>query len=135
MGNVKEITNRLRRVAMVALEEPEASLMTEFLQRLGWEVLRAATWGEAESRMQREHAAVFVTDYGHEGKRGFDLMVDWRQREIYQRVLFVTANPIENPVEAAVLVWCQVLVKPYTIEEVQTALDEVMGLDGATDLE
>ncbi len=109
--------------------------MTEFLHRLDWEVQTVATWSEAETRMCREHSTVFITDYYYEGKRGFDLIVDWRQREIYQRVLFVTANPIENPVEAVTLVLCRVLLKPYTLEQLNAALGEDIGLEGATDLE
>ena len=85
----------------------------------------AASIGEAEAILADEPISVMLVDVDlGEDKSGIDLVSDVLGRDGVKRAVLMTGNPSEKTVDQASKLGVQLMVKPFTNEELQSVLNK-----------
>lgn len=116
---------------LVEDEDVLRRLLAQFLDRIGFEVLTAAS-GEEALGLANDHAGplhILVTDIMLPGMTGLELAIQLEERIPELRSLLITAYPPDVLARHGVrLGEFPLLNKPFGIDDLRSALSELLGV-------
>lgn len=90
----------------------------------GWSAVVVRTWAEAQRRLAEDHFRLALVDYGLAGAVSGADAVAWVRAE-HPEVATALMSGSEEAVPAGAAVGCQVLLKPFGVEQLAEVLDAV----------
>ncbi len=122
---------RRRRVLLVDDDPDLLDAVRRGLEGLGYEVETATNGVEAARRLEKELPEVMVLDIVMPVQDGIETLLELRRRNLELKVVVVSGGGRITSMDylgaARLLGASRVLEKPFTLEELETAIREVLG--------
>jgi two-component system response regulator PilR (NtrC family) len=124
MANSK---NRPKRVLVVDDEEGIRELLTDYLNKFGYEVVCAADGQEAVREYTKGHFDIVLSDFVMSPMDGLELLAEIRKMDPDATFIMITGYPsIDSAMEAMKMGARDYITKPFNIDEIRLKMERVL---------
>ncbi|MGZ3597963.1 MAG: sigma-54-dependent transcriptional regulator [Syntrophales bacterium] len=122
-----DLRERPKRVLVVDDEEAIRELLTDYLNKFGYEVVCAANGQEAMQKYVKGHFDIVLSDFVMSPVDGLELLAEIRKIDPDAMFIMITGYPsIDSAMEAMKKGAKDYITKPFNIDEIRLKMERVL---------
>ncbi|MGZ6236673.1 MAG: sigma-54-dependent transcriptional regulator [Syntrophales bacterium] len=122
-----DLRERPKRVLVVDDEEAIRELLTDYLNKFGYEVVCAANGQEAMQKYVKGHFDIVLSDFVMSPMDGLELLAEIRKIDPDAMFIMITGYPsIDSAMEAMKKGAKDYITKPFNIDEIRLKMERVL---------
>ncbi|MGZ6292573.1 MAG: sigma-54-dependent transcriptional regulator [Syntrophales bacterium] len=122
-----DLRERPKRVLVVDDEEAIRELLTDYLNKFGYEVVCAANGREAMQKYVKGHFDIVLSDFVMSPMNGLELLAEIRKIDPDAIFIMITGYPsIDSAMEAMKKGAKDYITKPFNIDEIRLKMERVL---------